>query len=240
MRTRTVLALALPIALLCGPAAVAGAGVVADRLAEPVVAAVEADGLGFAVSRVGSPARPAVWGACGGTILVDRESAPTPEHLAAAAEAAKEFAEATAPMRWTVEEADDVSALPGEHEIAVSWGGAAAIAGQPDVITAAAPVDGTPVALASARTAYRAHRGGRAVAVGTAIRIREDVTVDGVGPDGIGALSAVVLHEVAHAVGLAHVHDADSLMHATPTVRDYAPGDLAGLRDRAAAACARG
>jgi hypothetical protein len=237
MRTRTVLALTLPIALVCSPAALAGAGVLADRLAEPVVAVVETDGRGYAVSRVGSPARPAVWGACGGTILLDRTSAPTPEHLAAASAAAEEFAAATSPMRWTIEEADRVAALPGEGQIVISWGGAAAIAGEDDVITVAAPLDGTPVALATASTRYRPHRG-RAVAVGTAVRVREDVPVDAAGAGGVGS---VVRHELGHAVGLAHMHqDSGSLLHPEPTAVDYSEGDRTGLADRAAAACARG
>ena len=50
-------------------------------------------------------------------------------------------------------------------------------------------------------------------------------------PDGNQAVGAVVLHELGHLVGLAHVTSASQLMYpqAQPGVTDFGPGDLTGL-----------
>ncbi|MGR6966675.1 peptidase [Geodermatophilus sp. URMC 61] len=50
-------------------------------------------------------------------------------------------------------------------------------------------------------------------------------------PDGAATASGVVLHELAHLVGLDHVDDESQLLHpeTVPGVTDYAAGDLTGL-----------
>ncbi|WP_448610788.1 peptidase [Geodermatophilus sp. URMC 60] len=50
-------------------------------------------------------------------------------------------------------------------------------------------------------------------------------------PDGAATASGIVLHELAHLVGLDHVDDASQLLHpeTVPGVTDYAAGDLTGL-----------
>lgn len=49
---------------------------------------------------------------------------------------------------------------------------------------------------------------------------------------------AVVMHEVAHVVGLAHVEDPDELMHESTSWRsDWGPGDRAGLAIAGAGVC---
>lgn len=50
---------------------------------------------------------------------------------------------------------------------------------------------------------------------------------------------AILLHELAHMVGLAHVDDPDELMNADNLgLRDFGPGDLAGLAEVGAGTCA--
>ena len=58
-------------------------------------------------------------------------------------------------------------------------------------------------------------------------------------PRGAGVARAIVLHELGHLVGLAHVTDRTQLMYpeASTAVLDYAPGDLAGLSRLGAGAC---
>ncbi|WP_179224461.1 peptidase [Geodermatophilus pulveris] len=50
-------------------------------------------------------------------------------------------------------------------------------------------------------------------------------------PDGATTAAGIVLHELAHVVGLAHVEDAGQLLHpeTVPGVTDLAAGDLTGL-----------
>jgi hypothetical protein len=58
-------------------------------------------------------------------------------------------------------------------------------------------------------------------------------------PGGTAHARAVVLHELGHLVGLAHVTDPTQLMfpEASPGVLDYAVGDLTGLSQLGAGAC---
>jgi Matrixin len=58
-------------------------------------------------------------------------------------------------------------------------------------------------------------------------------------PGGAAEARAVVLHELGHLVGLAHVADPSELMYpmTSPGVVDYAAGDLAGLSRLGAGAC---
>ena len=59
------------------------------------------------------------------------------------------------------------------------------------------------------------------------------------GKDGAAAVRAIVLHELGHLVGLAHVEDEDQLMYpeARAAVTDYAAGDLTGLAALGGGAC---
>jgi hypothetical protein len=57
--------------------------------------------------------------------------------------------------------------------------------------------------------------------------------------DGRREARAIVLHELGHLVGLAHVHDRDELMNADNVgMLDFGPGDLAGLARLGATPCA--
>jgi Matrixin len=58
-------------------------------------------------------------------------------------------------------------------------------------------------------------------------------------PGGTAAARAIVLHELGHLVGLAHVADPTQLMfpEASPGVVDFAAGDLTGLAQLGAGAC---
>jgi hypothetical protein len=58
-------------------------------------------------------------------------------------------------------------------------------------------------------------------------------------PKGYARAESVVLHELGHLVGLAHVTDRSQIMFAmeTPSVTRYAAGDLAGLARLGAGAC---
>ena len=60
-------------------------------------------------------------------------------------------------------------------------------------------------------------------------------------PDGQDRMRAVILHELAHLVGLDHVEDPQQLMHARPTTltRDLAAGDRRGLAALAGGPCFR-
>ena len=59
---------------------------------------------------------------------------------------------------------------------------------------------------------------------------------------GAAVVEAVVLHELGHLVGLAHVDDADQLMYpqVQSSVDELAPGDLTGLARLGAGACVPG
>ncbi|MGY2065627.1 matrixin family metalloprotease [Blastococcus sp. SYSU DS0619] len=57
-------------------------------------------------------------------------------------------------------------------------------------------------------------------------------------PAGVSGARAVVLHELAHLVGLAHVADPDELMYpTTSTVLDFGIGDLTGLSQLGGGEC---
>jgi hypothetical protein len=60
------------------------------------------------------------------------------------------------------------------------------------------------------------------------------------GTDGNARAIAVILHELAHVLGLGHVPDPTQLMfeHGTP-LRDFGPGDLTGLARLASAPCTK-
>ncbi|MGJ9411746.1 matrixin family metalloprotease [Aeromicrobium sp. CF4.19] len=49
---------------------------------------------------------------------------------------------------------------------------------------------------------------------------------------------AVLLHELAHLVGLDHVDDTDELMYPTSGPLEWGPGDLAGLEALGEGRCA--
>ncbi len=58
-------------------------------------------------------------------------------------------------------------------------------------------------------------------------------------PNGSLSVQAVILHEVGHVLGLAHVNDPNQLMYPRGShVTDYGPGDLAGLARLGASTCA--
>lgn len=57
--------------------------------------------------------------------------------------------------------------------------------------------------------------------------------------DGRASARAILLHELAHMLGLAHVDDPDQLMNADNLgMLDFGPGDLAGLAEVGAVSCA--
>ncbi len=58
-------------------------------------------------------------------------------------------------------------------------------------------------------------------------------------PDGHDRAKAVILHELGHLVGLAHVHDPTQIMNPVnePGTTDYAAGDLDGLHQLGSGAC---
>ncbi|MCY0725732.1 hypothetical protein OVW19_28745, partial [Klebsiella pneumoniae] len=48
--------------------------------------------------------------------------------------------------------------------------------------------------------------------------------------DGLTQVRAILLHELAHVVGLGHVDDTNELLHPSNSSRiDFGPGDLEGL-----------
>jgi hypothetical protein len=57
-------------------------------------------------------------------------------------------------------------------------------------------------------------------------------------PEGRARMRAVLLHELGHLVGLAHVADPGELMNDRLGVLDYGPGDLAGLARLGRGPCA--
>jgi hypothetical protein len=57
------------------------------------------------------------------------------------------------------------------------------------------------------------------------------------GPDGAARVRGVLLHELAHLVGLDHVEDRAQLMHPETTGRAFAAGDLQGLRTAGTGQC---
>jgi hypothetical protein len=76
---------------------------------------------------------------------------------------------------------------------------------------------------------YEVRPGLRQYATGVLTLDRDQFDVSGWIPGGREPLEAVVLHELGHLVGLAHVDDAGELMHPTNTRTTYGPGDLEGL-----------
>lgn len=90
--------------------------------------------------------------------------------------------------------------------------------------------------------------GSSAVSLGDGPRVFVTGTVSLDGPQsgqimgrrgGATAVESVVLHELGHLVGLAHVEDATELMYpeAQQSVDDFGPGDLAGLARLGAGTC---
>lgn len=58
-------------------------------------------------------------------------------------------------------------------------------------------------------------------------------------PNGPLSVQAVIMHEVGHVLGLAHVDDPNQLIYPLGShVTDYGPGDLAGLARLGAGTCA--
>lgn len=57
------------------------------------------------------------------------------------------------------------------------------------------------------------------------------------GPNGAAQVRAVILHELAHVVGLGHVDDPTQLMYEAGSVSDFQQGDLAGLSRLGAGEC---
>ncbi|HVF20831.1 MAG TPA: matrixin family metalloprotease [Mycobacteriales bacterium] len=81
---------------------------------------------------------------------------------------------------------------------------------------------------------------------GTSVYVTGDVTLDGPdlrevldGRDGHTQALSIVLHEVAHLVGLDHVEDRNELMHpeSTTEVVEFGPGDRRGLAQLGAGPC---
>ena len=57
-------------------------------------------------------------------------------------------------------------------------------------------------------------------------------------PDGVATARAILLHELGHVLGLAHVSDPTQLMYPQQSdVDDFAAGDLAGLVRLASGEC---
>ena len=76
---------------------------------------------------------------------------------------------------------------------------------------------------------YEVRPGLRQYATGVLTLDRDQFDVTGWIPGSREPLEAVVLHELGHLVGLAHVDDAGELMHPANTRTTYGPGDLEGL-----------
>lgn len=91
---------------------------------------------------------------------------------------------------------------------------------------------GGSVAVSVSGDRYRYITGG--VTLDRAV-FRQLATTDG----GRREARAILLHELGHLVGLAHVHDRDELMNADNLgLLDFGPGDLAGLAKVGATPCA--
>ncbi len=76
---------------------------------------------------------------------------------------------------------------------------------------------------------YAVRPGLRQYATGVLTLDRDQFDVSGWIPGAREPLEAVVLHELGHLVGLAHVDDTGELMHPTNARTTYGPGDLEGL-----------
>ncbi|NTW39929.1 MAG: matrixin family metalloprotease, partial [Cellulomonadaceae bacterium] len=68
------------------------------------------------------------------------------------------------------------------------------------------------------------------LAAGRLVLDRDDLTAMLTRADGYAEARAIVVHELAHVLGLDHVQDPGELMNPTTSTRtDLGPGDLAGL-----------
>ncbi len=78
----------------------------------------------------------------------------------------------------------------------------------------------------------------RYLAAGVVILDSEDISGLMATPQGLDMSTAVIKHELAHVIGLAHVEDDTELMnHENGTMTTWGPGDLAGLAVAGNGAC---
>ena len=115
--------------------------------------------------------------------------------------------------------------------VLVSWSDPAAhpdLAGDVAAYAGPQPVDG-------------AAPGSRRYVTGVLVLDGPQLAEMAAGPAGLARARAVVLHELAHLIGLGHVEDHRQLMYpsTTPLVVDFADGDLRGLAEVSSGPCFR-
>lgn len=89
---------------------------------------------------------------------------------------------------------------------------------------------GSVTGLGGSSSVNGAYGDQRYLAAGVVILDIDDVTELMTTPHGTALATAVIKHEMAHVIGLAHVDDDTELMnHENGTLTEWGPGDLAGL-----------
>lgn len=97
---------------------------------------------------------------------------------------------------------------------------------------------GTVAGLGGSAVVPAAHGPGRFLVAGRVLLDAPDLTGVLDRPDGYAQARAIVVHELAHVVGLDHIDDPGELMYPeTATRTELGPGDLAGLAVLGQVAC---
>lgn len=234
-----------PLALLLGlaTAAVLVAGVgrgsapatdlepAAPRRLVPASAEPPADGAhAFTATRRDGTDRPALWDPCRPVTFAVRRAGELPGGDAALESAAREVARASGLA--LVRGPDVTGPLPDTDDLALRD---AAGAFPPALIAWSSPQErpelaGGTLALGGATVWAPPGRPGQERLVGGLVALDgPELAALLAGPDGTDRLRGVLLHELAHLVGLDHVEDAAQLLHPTSAGTGFATGDLRGL-----------
>ena len=186
----------------------------------------DAGGEGYSFAMMQPDGRgPVTWDGCRAVPYVVNPDGAPPGHLAQVAEAAAELGRASG-LRFRYDGATDDRTF---EDRSGSFGSA------PPVLVAWATPEEVPelagdVAGVGGAEARSVSPDRLAFVTGTVVLDRDEFAAIGARPGGSDLQRAVVVHELAHVLGLGHVDDPAQLMYAeTTTQRHLAPGDLAGL-----------